>query len=135
MTFIKYAKNKLYIRGEEANPLIEYVRKRIKADEYLYSFVFTNFVLQFKNGYGVKRISNVSKDNIIYGRVVWTNDNGRKEEVNKIVEAKKVYILFSHAREERIYKFIEDLREQGNLKEVKRVYGTKLYYFTAKNPL
>jgi hypothetical protein len=139
LSFIGFSGNSLYIKTNEANPLIEYVRNTIKDDEYLYSYICANFVLKFKNGYDTARIGNVSQDNIIYGQRIWTDDPFWEnipfefdEDLNRIVNAKKCYLLFYHHSPERTERFITQLMTLGNLEEVLSVYDTQLYYFIAE---
>ncbi|GHU92413.1 hypothetical protein FACS189479_01270 [Spirochaetia bacterium] len=128
---VSYLDERLYLNRQEANPLIEYVRSHIKDDEYLYSYNEANFVLKFKNGYDTERIGNVSENNIIYGKPVWTDETILNDDLNKVVNAKKSYLLFSHAPPERTAAFINKLKTLGRLEEVMNFHGTLLYYFTA----
>jgi hypothetical protein len=139
LNFIGFAGNSLYLKTEEANPLIEYVQNTIKDDEYLYSYVHANFVLKFRNGYDTSRIGDVSQDNIIYGQRIWMDDPFWEnisfefdEDLNRIVNAKKCYLLLYHHSPERTERFITQLRMLGNLEEVLSVHDTQLYYFTAE---
>jgi hypothetical protein len=132
--FVSYLDEGLYQNGEEANPLIEYVRSHIQDDEYLYSYTHANFVLKFKNGYDTERIGNVSENNIIYGKPVWTDETILNDDLNKVVNAKKSYLLFSHVFPERTDTFINKLKTLGRLEEVLNFHDTPLYYFTVAEP-
>jgi hypothetical protein len=138
MGFIKFAGDGIYLKTQEANPLIEYARNNINEDEYLYSYIGATSVLKFKNGYETARIGNVSRDNIIYGKQIWKDllsdqvPDSFYEDLNKIVRAKKVYLLFYHHNPERTENFINQLKARGNLEEVLNVHDTLLYYFTAE---
>jgi hypothetical protein len=132
--FVSYLDEGLYLNTEEANPLIEYVRSHIKNDEYLYSYTHANFVLKFKNGYDTEKIGNASENNIIYGKRIWTDETILNDDLNKVVNAKKSYLLFSHTIPERTDTFISKLKTLGRLEEVMNFHGTPLYYFTATEP-
>jgi hypothetical protein len=121
--FIKYTGDGMYLSGEEANPLIEYVQKNIKDDEYLYSFSGANGILQYKNGYGATKIGDVKSDNIIYG-------GNPLDDIDTIIHAKKSYILLAHAVAGRADSLIDALHAHGTLTLVLNAHDTPLYYWT-----
>jgi hypothetical protein len=132
--FVKSAGKELYRDTQEANPLIEYVRKNIEDDEYFYVYHDTDRIVKFKNGYTSRRIGNVEHDNIIYGETEWDADLSSKciDEINKILNAKKVWLIFTHFYSlERIESGLNKLREHGTVEEAMNKQGTPLYHFTA----
>jgi hypothetical protein len=155
--FMNFAGSDMYRRTDEVNPLIEYVRTNIKGDEYFYSYTRTNIIIRYKNGYETNQIGNASKDNIIYGQTSedwWHGDIEQKSEteetrvlfpwdfssdynpithvneIDRVVNAKKVYLIFSNVNEQTITPGLNALRKKGTLTEVMRVHDTPLYYFT-----
>ncbi|GHT78979.1 hypothetical protein FACS1894130_06580 [Spirochaetia bacterium] len=121
--FIKYTGDGMYLNGEEANPLIEYVQENIKDGEYLYSFSGVNGTLQYKNGYSATKIGNVQNDNIIYG-------GNPLDDIDAIIHAKKAYILLAHAVAGRTDLLIDALNAYGTLTPVLNAHDTPLYYWT-----
>jgi hypothetical protein len=142
LPFVKFAGEQQYLEGlegEDANPLISYVQNNIKEGECLYSDFTSRFVLQFKNGYKSKHIGEGASENIIYGTEYWLFTNNKinqqqlNAEIEKIVDAGRVYILFSHiVIPERINPLLERLQTLGRLDKVLDVHGSLLYYFRVR---
>jgi hypothetical protein len=154
MEFVHYAGNWVYLGTEEANPLITYVRDYIADGEYLYVYAPAEFIVEYKNGYNTSKIGDVEQDNIIWGgdfsewwdpsqdsltRHIRTHDDGRDRgggEFNKILAAKKAYLLFYHfSVDSKAVNNVEEnglktLATLGYLHKVGEFYKTPLYYFT-----
>jgi len=126
MTFTAYGKGADYTvqPGNQANPIIAYVKENIQEDEFLYSFGSANYILKYKIGYETNRIGNVSSDNILFGT----------EDVNKdidwITETNGSYILFYHDNYQRIGPLIETLQRRGFMEMILDINDTYLYWFT-----
>ncbi|MDR1816463.1 MAG: hypothetical protein LBR00_07340, partial [Clostridiales Family XIII bacterium] len=120
------------IPGEQANPLIEYVREHIRPGETLYSYANTNDVLRYKNGYDTARIGDSGgKDNILYGDMV-----DPSLDLPAIIEKRHVYVMMYHAYfalngDIRIWPLQDGLREAGYLDRVIDVYETPLFWYSA----
>jgi len=146
----------------DVNPLIAYVEENIKPNEHLYVLSYGNVIVKYKNGYDTNRIGNAVNDNIIWGgdardwgelttpqdpvprdNGLWPwwgepNQNGVTE-IDKVVAAKKVYILIcgvpdkkDEAKKEQvdIGKGLAELASLGYLHKVGEFHKTPLYYFT-----
>ena len=124
--------NGLYNVLEEVNPLIQYVKERIKKDEKLYVYPPARYALMFKNGYNNHRIGQTDKDNIIYGvnRDEWKSAT-RGAELDTIIKSRKAYILFQHHNYQ-INPGLEVLQNHGTLIEVLNYQQTPLLYFKAR---
>ena len=117
----------------------------IKEDEMLYVYSKSKPVFKYKNGYHSNKTGNVKFNNIIWGQGLsqWHGDtiktthvpdvnfqnNKNSTEFEKILEHKKVYLLFSH------YSIGIDfglhyLEQHGSLTKVLDIYDTPLFYFT-----
>jgi len=110
--------------GNQANPLIAYVRENIREGETLYSWETANLIVKYKNGYHNYRIGNVDNDNIIFG----TTDVGA--DIEKVLETDGAYILFYHDNYLRTGYFIERLKKSGFFELIMDVNDTQLYWFT-----
>jgi hypothetical protein len=132
--YINYTRGGLYIRGQQANELIEYVQSNIKDDEFLYVTDMASNIVRYKNGVNNKSIGKIGNENIIWGKGRWRrNELNEDIEFAKIISAKKCYILFYHDGIKQYNEYLKKLSAFGNLKLVKNVYETRLYYFTAKD--
>jgi len=129
----QYVGDKMYFSCQEVNPLISYVKKNIKDDEFLYVYPPVKYAFSYKNGYGISKIGNTTKDNIIWGinRDEW-NESVVGNELRSILENKKTYLIFQHYWVG-IDKGLAVLRNYGTLTEVMNVYNTPLYYFERNN--
>jgi|GEM_PF-1058848 len=124
-----------FVRGQEANELIEFVHENIEEDETLYVHFHSITVFGFRNDYndfiGVNNTQNIP--NVIFGTTrYWGGDEDMlNEEVRKIVDNQPTYVLFSHMHmvSYRINPLRDRLREVGTLELVMSVHGTPLYYF------
>ncbi|MCL2110647.1 MAG: hypothetical protein FWH32_00040 [Clostridiales bacterium] len=123
--------------GNQAKPLIEYVRENIQEGETLYSYHIANKILKYENGYHTNTIGDVSSDNIIYGIEAYGRDGTEyfDPDIERIVETSGAYILFYHSYQPLSYDFyipyvIERLQERGYLELIMDVYHTPLYWFT-----
>ena len=129
---IGYTGDKMYYINEEINPLIYYVQRNIKEDEKLYVYPYAKTAFEFKNGYNISKIGNTEKDNIVYGknRHEW-NESVLGNELQLILENKKIYLIFSHHKATgiNIGNGLEVLQNYGTLTKVMEVYDTPLYYF------
>jgi len=115
--------------GNQANPLITYVKENIRDGETLYSYLTANFVLKFKNGYDSQRIGDVSNDNILFGTEDYNAD------VERIVETGGAYIMFFHSyyplsQDPHIKRMLTRLQSRGYVEQIMNVYHTYLYWFT-----
>ena len=115
--------------GNQANPLIEYVRDNIKEGEKLYSYWSANNILRYKNGYDTYRIGDVSSDNILFGTLEI------EDEVERIVETGGAYVLFYHSyyplsQDWRVDYIVKRLQERGFMEQIMNVHHTYLYWFT-----
>ena len=115
--------------GDQAKPLIEYVRENIREGETLYSYDSANVILKYENGYHTNRIGNVSGDNIIYGSPDYDMD------VETIDRLGSAYVLYYHSYLPLSGDFyvdytIEQLQKRGYMDAVMDVYYTPLYWFT-----
>jgi len=131
MSFPAYGKGaeSTLIPGNQANPLIAYVKDNIRDGEFLYSYSSATLVLKYKNGYDTDRIGNVSADNIIYGT------NSVNDDVDKIVATGDAYVLFSHAyyplsNDRNPINMTQQLQEKGFMEQIMDVNYTPLYWFT-----
>lgn len=115
----------VYWEGNEANPLIQYVEENVKEDEMVYVFYNSIPVVTYKNGYGVNRIGNVTKDNIIWGTSVLA-----EADKELVAGQEKCYILTSQADGETIGPLLDYLSEQGTLETLLDCYETRLYYYS-----
>jgi len=110
--------------GNDANPLIEYVKENIRDGETLYSWHTANLIVKYKNGYHANRIGNVSGDNVIFG----TTDIYR--DMQKISETDGAYVLFYHDNYVKTGPLIEGLQKRGFLELIMDENDTYLYWFT-----
>ena len=115
--------------GDQAKPLIEYVRAEIKDGETLYSYETANKILKYENGYHTNRIGDVSEDNIVYGSFDFDGD------IARIAETGDTYVLYYHSYiplsgDWRINHTIEGLHQLGYMDLVMDVYHTLLYWYT-----
>lgn len=117
-------KEEVYWAGNEANPLIDYVRENIKEDEKVYVFYNSIPVVTYKNGYGVNSIGN-GQDNILWGSSVMA-----ETDKDLIAEQGRCYILTSQADGETLDPLLEQLSAEGSVETVLDVYDTRLYYFS-----
>jgi len=117
------------VPGNQANPLIAYVKENIREGEFLYSSETANLIVRYKNGYDSNRIGNVDKDNIIFGSPDIDGDLGR------IVGTSGSYVLFYNS----YYPFSQDpdpkeitkgLMNLGFMEQIMNVNHTYLYWFT-----
>lgn len=120
-------KDNIYWKGEEANPLIDYVDENIKKDEKLFVYYHSIPAIKYRLGYNNDSIGNY-KDNIIYGTGFYnTNDN--LDDIKKVVSLDKCYLLFSHFYYDRGIRLIEEAEANGYLELVYNPYQTELYYY------
>jgi len=115
--------------GNQANPLIAYVKENIRDGEILYSYFSANNVLKFRNGWDTHRIGDVSEDNIIYGTLDVEDD------VDLIAETGGAYILFNHSyyplsQDWYIDFIVKRLQERGYMEQIMNARYTYLYWFT-----
>jgi hypothetical protein len=136
--YIDYGGKGLYFRGNQANELIEYVQTNIKDDEFLYvvnGAVVNKKTVWYKNGINNNSIGETDKKNIIWGSRFWRKNDEFNEDIEfgKIISARKCYILFCQIKFGDYKDYLKKLSAFGDLKLVKNVYETRLYYFTAKS--
>lgn len=117
-------RDEVYWAGNEANPLIDYVRENIKEDEKVYVFYNSIPVVSYKNGYGVNSIGG-GQDNILWGTSVLA-----EVDAGQIVQTGKCYILTSQADGETLDPLLERLAAEGSVETVLEVQETRLYYFS-----
>jgi len=115
--------------GDQAKPLIEYVRENIKEGETLYSYESANVILKYENGYHTNRIGNVSGDNIIFG------SDEHDDDIAVIDGLGSAYVLFYHSYtplsgDWLVDYMIEQLQRRGYMDVVMDVYHTPLYWYT-----
>jgi hypothetical protein len=133
--------------------VIKYIEENITAEEYLYSYISSNFVVRYKTGY-IDKIGNTNHRNIIYGQNVfdWKGivfdrnttpdypwniqwDLGKNgvypNEITRVKEAGKCYILFSHINVTDFEYGLDKLREAGTVTLMMNILDTYLYYFRA----
>jgi len=115
--------------GNQATPLINYVRENIRDGEMLYSYLTASFVLKFKNGYDSRRIGSVSDDNIIFG----TEDY--RADVDLIADTDGAYVLFFHSyyplsQDTYVRKMTGRLQDRGFMEQILNIQHTYLYWFT-----
>jgi len=142
---------------DTVTPAIEYVKKNIKADEHLYSFITGNQLIKYERNYS-DRIG-ASAFSIMYGQcwydwanievdratlrseeckpwdIIW--DNGQDayypNEIQRIADARKVYLLFTSLIYYMNYDYgIEELKKYGRIEEVMKLNNTRLYYFDSE---
>ncbi|MCL1896706.1 MAG: hypothetical protein FWG03_09185 [Clostridiales bacterium] len=111
------------VDGRGSNPLIAYVSDNIRDGEYLYSFVYANTILRYKNGYGADRIGDTQASNIIYG----TEDV--EADIERITGTGGAYVYFFMG-EEYDEVLTGPLQERGCLDLVKEINHTYLYWYT-----
>jgi len=117
--------------GNQANPLIAYVKDNIREGETLYSYYSANTILRFKNGYDSHRIGNVDNDNIVFGTTEINDDI----EIISELGGNGVYILFYHSyypliHDWQIAYIVDNLMERGYVSQIMDVYFTFLYWYT-----
>jgi hypothetical protein len=117
------------IPGNQANPLIAYLKENVHEGETVYSYKRANQMLGFKNGYGNSKIGDVSRNNIIHG------NEHPLEDIDEVLAGKHAYLLMCHAYFPLTYDidtgpFLNTLREYGYVDKLMEVYETPLYWFT-----
>lgn len=126
----RHAEN-VYWTGEEANAPIAYVQENIRDDEKVYVYYHSIPVVKYRIGYETDRIGDVTADNIM-----WGTDTPDKEEaqndIEKVLQTDKCYILASHAPAERINPLLDAAKTEGNLEVVMNEHETPLYYYARK---
>ena len=130
---LMYTGDKMFFTRQEINPLIRYIQENIKDSEKLYVYSPAREAFEFKNGYNVTKIGNVTKDTIIFGenRDEW-NEKSLGNELRLILENEKTYLLFQHHRTG-IDNGLTVLRDYGTLTEIMNAHNTPLYYFERNN--
>lgn len=118
-------KEEIYWEYNEVNPLLDYVRENIKEDEMVYVYHNSIPVVTYKNGYGVNRIGNVSRDNVL-----WGTSTMAEADKDMIMQTDKCYIITSQAADSEINPLLDYLGANGTVDVVLDVYGTRLYYFS-----
>jgi hypothetical protein len=128
---LKFAKHRMYFHRYEINPLVSYVQENIKDDEKLYVYRGATYVFRYKNGGNATKVGKVANDNVIYGKESenWSTENILKNELQLILENKKIYLLFYHLNSVEIESGLVVLRKYGTVTEILNVYNTPLYYF------
>lgn len=124
----RHAQN-VYQAGEEANPCIAWLQEHVLEGEKVYVYYQSIPVLKYKIGYDTERIGNVSGDNIIWATDTLDKEDAR-EDIEKVLQEDKCYILVSHAPEERINPLLDAAAEQGNLEIIMNEYETPLYFYS-----
>ena len=117
------------VPGNQADPLISYVRDNIRDGETLYSHISANLILEYKNGYHTDRIGDVTADNIIYGTREYDED------VARVAATGGAYVLYYHSyyplsHDWTLPYVTEQLQERGYMDQVMDVNHTPLYWFT-----
>jgi hypothetical protein len=157
---IHFVSNRNYVNPyDNTQPMLEYVSKHIRPDETLYSYLCCNYVVRFETRYS--NHIGASRQEIIYGQNVYDWFGGKfnrkaaaeyainpwemvwdygydwnyPNEIDRIVAAGKVYILFSHLLSYDPYCMIgyglDRLCEQGVLVKIMQENKSLLYYFSA----
>ena len=120
----------VYQAGEEANPVIAYLQEHVKEGEKVYVYYQSIPVTKYKIGYETERIGNVTEDNIIWAVDTLDKEDAR-EDIEKVLEEEKCYILASHAPGERINPLLDAANANGSLEIVMNEHETPLYYYCA----
>lgn len=121
----------VYWRKEEINSSIAYVQENIREDEQVYVYYHSIPAVKYKIGYDTDCIGAVSEDNIIWGSTTLEKEEAQ-DDIQKVVDADKCYILASHTTPERFEPLLRVAKEQGNLEIVQNEYETPLYYYSRK---
>lgn len=127
-------KYNVYMKGEEVNQQIKFLRKNIKKDEMVYVYFQSMPPFQFKNGYDNFRIGKETRNNnIIFGRGFFTDNDKNRDEIKKILSYPKIYLVTSHIQSGlygRIENLFQKLRQHGYLELVQYKRETPLWYFS-----
>lgn len=126
--YVLWEPQNVYINGEEANGLIEYVRDNIKEDELVYVLPHAMHIFKYKNNYNEAIIGNFTKPNVLAG--CYSTKDLIFEEIEMILESgKNCYILVSHTRPDRYTNLLAELTKYGKLRLVMEIKETPLFYF------
>ena len=127
---IRYYSNRdnTFLNGEEGNFVIDYVTNNIKEDEKLYVYYYSMPLVKYKLGYDNYSIGKY-KNNIIYASGFYDN-NQNKNDIKKVINTNKCYLMFTHFYYDRAGKMIEETQKNGYLELVYYPYSTPLYYYT-----
>lgn len=124
-TVIDY-RNPQNVFQEEANPLIEYVRNNIKADEELYVYHHTVPVFEYKNGYGNTSIGGY--ENNVYLGTGFFNGETENLDTQYIFSKNKLYIIISHIIPDRIVPLMNSIQKKEYFDLIETLKDAKLYY-------
>lgn len=126
----RHAEN-VYWAGEEANAAIAYVQENICDDEKVYVYYHSIPVVKYRIGYEAERIGDVTADNIMWGTDTLDKEEAQND-IEKVLQSDKCYILASHAPAERINPLLDAAKTEGNLEVVMNEHETPLYYYSRK---
>lgn len=129
-------KNAVYSKAEEVNQQVRFIKKHIKNDEMVYVYFQSSQAFQFKNGYNKFHIGKQkAKNNIIFGKTTFSDNDKNAKEVKQILSYPKLYIVTSHIQGpffQRVENLFQKLRHNGFLELIQYKRDTPLWYFSKK---
>ena len=129
-------KDAVYSKAEEVNQQVRFIKKHIKNDEMVYVYFQSSQAFQFKNGYNKFHIGKQkAKNNIIFGKTTFSDNDKNAKEVNQILSYPKLYIVTSHIQGpffQRVENLFQKLRHNGFLELIQYKRDTPLWYFSKK---
>lgn len=120
----------VYMAGEEVNFSISYVQEHVEPGESVYVYYHSIPAVKYKIGYDTDAFGNTGEDNIIWASGTANDSEVLEQDVERIVNAGRCYLIASHTTDERFAPLLYALSEKGNLEMLQNAYETPLYYFS-----
>ena len=121
----------MYWRVEELGKELDYLEQHIEPDELVYIYTSSRSGYKYKRNYDDSALSSIGgyKNNVIIGTTHFRQTDDCQGDIDKIIGSKKIYIVATHATNDRLFQLLNAVHENGYFQLVSFEHETPLFFY------